>query len=131
MRQPPKAGYVYILTHVAWAKIGLVKIGMTSRDPLQRAREITSVSGLIAPCRLEWCIWVEDRRAVEAAVHRALNSKRVSRRELFRTDVATAQAAILSASCRKSSIQWRRDMKRLIWVGVAAVITLLGTLIFW
>jgi len=96
------AGWCYVMVHPARAKIGMVKIGMTGRDPAKRAAEICSSSGLIAPARVEFCLWVEDRRAVEQAVKDALGGLRVrGRRELFRTDVATAKAAIESAPCRK------------------------------
>src|SRR5208337_3462797 len=100
------AGWCYVMVHPAWTKIGMVKIGMTGRDPAKRAAEICSSSGLIAPARIEFCLWVEDRRAVEQAVKDALGRHRVrGRRELFRTDVATARAAIESASCRKASVR--------------------------
>src|SRR5208283_1994679 len=100
------AGWCYVMAHPAWSKIGMVKIGMTGRDPTRRAAEICSSSGLIAPARVEFCLWVEDRRAVEQAVKGALGRHRVrGRRELFRTDVATAKAAIESASCRKAPVR--------------------------
>ena len=96
------SGWCYVLTHPAWDRIGMVKIGMTGRDPAARAAEITSVSGLVAPCRVAWCVWVSDRAAVESAVKRRLAARRVTgRRALFRTDVATARAAIEAAACEK------------------------------
>jgi hypothetical protein len=105
------SGWVYVIEHAAWSKIGLVKIGMTSRDPTKRAAEITSVSGLIAPCRVAWCCWVEDRRAVENAVKANLSSQRIhGRRELFRTDVQTARAAIERAACRKTPVLFRNRL---------------------
>jgi hypothetical protein len=85
------AGWCYVLEHPAWAKIGLVKIGMTGRDPATRGAEITSSSGLLAPAKVAYCAWVADRTAVERTVKQMLGSQRVrGRRELFRTDVATA-----------------------------------------
>lgn len=97
MRTDP-SGWCYVLVHPAWSKIGIVKIGMTARDPAKRAAEITAKSGLIAPAKVAWCCRVQDRRAVETAVFAALRHKRVrGRRELFRTDVATAVAAIQSS----------------------------------
>lgn len=100
-----QAGWCYVMVHPAWTKIGMVKVGMTARDPSRRAAEICSSSGLIAPAQVAFCLWVEDRRAVELAVKDALGGNRVrGRRELFRTDVATARAAIESASCRKSPV---------------------------
>lgn len=88
-------GWVYVLTHPAWDKMGMVKIGRTGRDPRTRAAEITSVSGLLAPCTVAWCSPVSDMAAAEQAVHRMLGSYRVrKRRELFRVDVAKARDVI-------------------------------------
>ena len=110
-----KAGWVYVLTHSAWDGIGLVKIGMTGRDPTERAAEITSVSGLVAPCRVAWCAWVSDRAAVESTVKRRLATQRVTgRRELFRTDVATARAAIEAAACEKVAVPPFHRKRRLV-----------------
>jgi hypothetical protein len=88
------AGWLYILAHPAWDKIGMVKIGKTGRDPRTRAREITSVSGLITPCTIVWCAPVSDMAAAEKAVHRMLDRYRVTkRREMFRISHAQAKQA--------------------------------------
>ena len=88
-------GWIYVLTHPAWDKLGMVKVGRTGRDPRTRAAEITSVSGLLAPCTIAWCSPVSDMAAAEQAVHRMLGSHRVrKRRELFRVDAATARGVV-------------------------------------
>ncbi len=88
-------GWVYVLAHPAWDKLGMVKVGRTGRDPRTRAAEITSVSGLLAPCTIAWCSPVSDMAAAEQAVHRMLGSHRVrKRRELFRVDAATARGVV-------------------------------------
>jgi hypothetical protein len=88
-------GWVYVLTHPAWDKLGMVKVGRTGRDPRTRAAEICSVSGLLAPATVAWCSPVSDMAAAEQAVHRMLGSHRVrKRRELFRVDVARAREVI-------------------------------------
>ncbi len=88
-------GWVYVLTHPAWDKLGMVKVGRTGRDPRTRAAEITSVSGLLAPATVAWCSPVSDMIAAEQAVHRMLGNHRVrKRRELFRVDVATARGVV-------------------------------------
>jgi hypothetical protein len=95
MRDRSTAGWVYVLTHPAWDKIGMVKIGKTGRDPRRRAGEITSVSGLLAPCTIACCAAVSDMAAAEIAVHRMLSGHRVrKRRELFRVDAATARQVV-------------------------------------
>jgi hypothetical protein len=92
---PPVPGWVYVLTHPAWESLGMVKIGRTGRDPRTRAAEITSVSGLLAPCTIAWCSPVSDMAAAEKAVHRMLGTRRVrKRRELFRVDTVTAQQVV-------------------------------------
>lgn len=91
----PAPGWVYVLTHPAWESVGMVKIGRTGRDPRTRAAEITSVSGLLAPCSIAWCSPVCDMAVAERAVHRMLDTRRVrKRRELFRVDTATAQQVV-------------------------------------
>jgi len=88
-------GWVYVLTHPAWDKMGMVKVGRTGRDPRTRASEITSVSGLLAPCTVAWCSPVSDMAAAEQAVHRMLGSHRVrKRRELFRVDAEKAREVV-------------------------------------
>ncbi len=88
-------GWVYVLTHPAWDKLGMVKVGRTGRDPRTRAAEITSVSGLLAPCTIAWCSPVSDMATAEQAVHRMLRGHRVRKcRELFRVDAATARGVV-------------------------------------
>ena len=88
-------GWIYVLTHPAWDKLGMVKVGRTGRDPRTRAAEICSVSGLLAPATVAWRSPVSNMAAAEQAVHRMLGSHRVrKRRELFRVDVATAREVI-------------------------------------
>jgi T5orf172 domain len=95
MRDRSAAGWVYVLTHPAWDRIGMVKIGKTGRDPRRRAAEITSVSGLLAPCTIACCAPVSDMEAAEVAVHRMLDGHRVrKRRELFRVDATTARQVV-------------------------------------
>lgn len=88
-------GWIYVLTHPAWDKLGMVKVGRTGRDPRTRAAEITSVSGLLAPATVAWCSPVSDMATAEQAVHRMLGSHRVrKRRELFRVDAAKARGVV-------------------------------------
>ena len=95
MAERAAPGWVYVLTHPAWDKLGMVKIGKTGRDPGTRAAEITAVSGLLAPCTVAWCAPVADIATAEMAVHRMLARQRVrKRRELFRVDVVTARRVV-------------------------------------
>ncbi len=95
-----QSGWVYVLTNPAMP--GLVKIGLTSRDPQARAAELTQASGVPAPFALAWCRGVADCAAVEAAVHRMLADRRVSgRREFFRCTAKAARQVIETAAGAK------------------------------
>ena len=99
MAERAAPGWVYVLTHPAWDKLGMVKIGKTGRDSGTCAAEIAAVSGLLAPCTIAWCAPVADMAAAETAVHRMLDRQRVGkRRELFRVDVATARQVVQTVS---------------------------------
>jgi hypothetical protein len=109
-------GWIYVLTHPVWDKIGMVKIGRTGRDPHTRAAEITSVSGLIAPCTITWCAPVSDMAAAETAIHRMLGDKRVrKRRELFRVNAATARQVgeAVAGSLALPGSPWASIVRRL------------------
>lgn len=91
------AGWVYILTNPAMP--GLIKIGLTTRNPSARAAELGGSTGVPAAFAVAWCRAVSDCEAVEATVHRMMGDKRVSgRREFFRCDVATARQVIEAAA---------------------------------
>ena len=75
-----------------------IKIGRTVRDPAARVREICSSSGLLAPGKLEYALWVADARDAERYVHYQLQGRRIHRkRELFIVTVAEATDAIRAA----------------------------------
>ena len=92
-------GWIYVLTHPAWDGKGMVKIGQTERNPRIRAADVTKVSGLLAPCRIAYCMPVSDMASAEQAMHQMLAPHRVrKRRELFRVDVAVAQQVVRAVS---------------------------------
>ena len=80
-----KEGYVYCFTNACMP--GLVKIGMTTDSPEERARELSSVTGVPSP----FCVAISKRianpRQKEKAIHDLLTSMgfRVSdNREFFK-----------------------------------------------
>ncbi len=76
-------GYVYILTNVALP--GLLKIGATTKDPTERARELSAPTGLPLPFTLAYSRHVNFPFQVEAALHRDFDAYRTSdSREFFR-----------------------------------------------
>lgn len=77
---PRKVGVVYAAEHAAFP--GLVKIGMSRRDPNYRIAELTT-SGIPGTFTLLGYVTALDSAAVEAKVHQALDAYRTER-ELFR-----------------------------------------------
>jgi hypothetical protein len=65
-------GYVYAMTNDAMP--GLVKIGMTCDDPENRAKELSSATGVPFPFRVVVCKKVHFPKAKEAAIHELLSA---------------------------------------------------------
>jgi T5orf172 domain. len=87
-----KAGFVYVLSNEAMP--GVVKIGMTARDPKVRLKEINSATGVL-PFKLEAVIVSRNARWTEREVHKALEGHRInSKREFFRLDSKRARKII-------------------------------------
>ena len=114
----PSPGWVYILTNPAMP--GLVKIGLTTRNPSARSAELTAATGVPLPFVIAWSRAVSDCAYVESAVHRMLDDRRVSgKREFFRCNVATARQVIEAAAGVKLGRHWRSRPKaaRRAWKG--------------
>jgi hypothetical protein len=108
---PSTPGWVYILTNEAMP--GMVKIGLTTKTPKERAAELSSPSGVPLPFVVAWARAVSDCAYVEKAVHRMLDDKRVNgKRESFRVDVATARQVIEAAAGSMLGRQWRAPPPR-------------------
>ena len=76
----------------------LVKIGMTTRTPRERLRELNNTS-VCADFELEFALPVDRPQAVERAAHEALRTRRVrTDREFFRCGPRRARAAIERAA---------------------------------
>ena len=85
-------GVVYILTNPAMP--GLVKIGKTSRAAEVRMDQLYS-TGVPVPFNCLIAVEVEDRHAVEKALHMAFNPQRVNpSREFFEIDGVQAKAVL-------------------------------------
>jgi hypothetical protein len=115
---PSKPGWVYILTNEAMP--GMVKIGLTTKTPKERAAELSSATGVPLPFVVAWARAVSDCDYVERVVHRMLDDRRVNeKRESFRVDVATARQVIeagagsmLGRSYRAGPVPLRRNGRR-------------------
>lgn len=75
-------GQVYILLNAAMP--GMLKIGMTSRTPEERAREISQATGVAVPYSVAYAEAVPDCAAAEALIHSRLANYRLHQgREFF------------------------------------------------
>jgi T5orf172 domain len=87
-------GYVYLLTNRSMP--GIVKIGSSERNPVERAAELFT-TGVASPFSVRRVWTVYSSRLVEQQLHRELNQFRVSRsREFFRLSPAKAEVLISS-----------------------------------
>lgn len=84
------SGYVYILSNKSMT--GLLKIGFTNGDPATRAAELSGVTGVPTPFRVEWELPViGSARAIEQRIHAVL-SKQKHGKEFFRVSIEEAQS---------------------------------------
>jgi stress response protein SCP2 len=93
-----RVGYVYVISNVGAFGDRIVKIGLTRReDPLQRVYELGSAS---VPFKFDVhaLVFSQDAVALEGALHREFDQRRVNRvnrrREFFRVDLAEVRAAL-------------------------------------
>lgn len=93
-----KAGYVYIISNIGAFGDGVYKIGMTRRlDPMDRIDELGDAS---VPFNFDVhaMIFTEDAPKLEAALHRAFDSRKLNmintRREFFRVSLEEIEAVI-------------------------------------
>lgn len=84
-----KEGFVYVL--VSSEKPNLVKIGMTDRNPEERAKELSSSTGVSMPYIVAYKVETPHPERVEKEVHSRLSQKRVNPdREFFRVETNEA-----------------------------------------
>jgi len=93
-----RVGYVYIISNVGAFGDRVVKIGMTRReDPMQRVFELGSAS---VPFKFDVhaLVFSQDAVALEAALHREFDQRRVNRvnrrREFFQVSLAEVRTAL-------------------------------------
>ena len=90
-------GYIYVLANSAMPD--LVKVGFTTRDPGERARELSAVTGVPMPFLVVYKRYVGDCEAAEAYVHTQLGLRgfRVAdNREFFRAPISDVVEAVAS-----------------------------------
>jgi hypothetical protein len=106
-----KAGFVYVLSNEAMP--GIVKIGMTARNPEVRLRELNASTGVL-PFTLEAVIASRNARWTEGEVHERLAARRVSKnREFFKVDVEEARRIIFNVARQQRQRVLLRGRKRI------------------
>ena len=66
-------GYVYVLSNEFMP--GLLKIGMTTRSPEDRAKQIGDATGVPVPFKVEHSVLCPDCVSAEASVHDLLDEQ--------------------------------------------------------
>lgn len=97
--------YVYILVNKSVPN--MIKIGMTTNTPQQRAKEISRATGVAVPWVpiFEYKCYRSD--LLEKEVHDYLNEWRVAdNREMFAIDTYTAQHVIEELGYKYSTARW-------------------------
>ena len=94
-----KAGYVYIISNIGAFGEGVYKIGMTRRlEPMERIDELGDAS-VPFDFDVHALIFSEDAPALEAALHRAFESKKLNmvntRREFFRVSLDEIKSVVM------------------------------------
>jgi hypothetical protein len=119
-----KAGFVYVLSNESMP--GIVKIGMTTRDPDVRLREINSATGVL-PFVIEAVIASRNAKWTEREVHERLAARRVNKnREFFRIELAEAKKTIFDVARQQRQRAYSRGHGRL---APAAAATLAMTIV--
>lgn len=93
-----KAGYVYIISNIGAFGEGVYKIGMTRRlDPMDRVDELGDAS-VPFDFDVHALIFSDDAPALEAALHRAFEDRKLNmvntRREFFRVSLDEIKAVV-------------------------------------
>jgi hypothetical protein len=94
------AGYIYVLQNPAYGRYA-IKIGLTTRLPDVRARELYSgASGVPLEFSVASAYSVGDCKVAERQIHKRLKAFRMNnRREFFRSSPAVASAIVYETCC--------------------------------
>jgi len=103
MAEANKVGSVYIFVNSSMPEV--VKIGITEGEPEDRAKSLSSPTGVPTPFIVVWKELVENPAKVEAIIHAKLQKKRVSnKREFFK--ISTPEAIkIVQEICDKTEFK--------------------------
>ena len=102
--------YVYVLVNKSVPN--MVKIGMTTNTPDQRARQISAATGVATPWISVFGYTCYRSDLLEEEIHNHLKPYRVNtHREMFAIDSHTAQVAIEELGYKYSSALWDHSGK--------------------
>ena len=121
------AGHVYILINASM--FGQLKIGMTERAPEDRARELSTGTGVPSPFMVAYSEDVPDCAKAEGLIHKRLDQFRTnSRREFFQLPLKDAIAELqriaedvrrIAEDARRIAEDARRSTPPVVSVSVA------------
>ena len=102
--------YVYVLVNKSVPN--MVKIGMTTNTPDQRARQISAATGVATPWISVYSFQCYRSDLLEAEIHEHLHYCRVNtHREMFEIDSHTAQRVIEEFGYKYSTALWDHNGK--------------------
>ena len=85
--------WVYILSNPT--QPGLLKIGYTKKSPEERAKQISSATGVALPYKVEWAYQCFNGEMVEREVHHKLKAQRINNnKEFFQINLEEAKEII-------------------------------------
>ncbi len=96
MINPGNPGYVYIFSNPDLN--GLLKIGMTSKSPEVRAKELSGTTGVSSRYVIEYYGRVKDRFLAEKAAHNRLENF-YHKKEFFNVEIGVAIYCVETISC--------------------------------
>jgi hypothetical protein len=86
--------WVYVLSNPS--SPGLLKIGYTKKLPEERAKQISSATGVALPYKVEWAYQCFNGEMVEREVHHKLKAQRVNNnKEFFQVSLEEAKENII------------------------------------
>lgn len=85
--------WVYVLSNPT--QPGLLKIGYTKKLPEERAKQISSATGVALPYKVEWAYQCFNGEMVEREVHHKLKAQRINNsKEFFQISLEEAKETI-------------------------------------
>lgn len=101
-------GYIYVLINPSLQ--GMVKIGKTTRDPEERAKELSSATGVPTPFIVAYSVMVSDCDAAEKFTHELLTlqgARLTKNREFF--EISLPDAIKILTECEKIYCELESD----------------------